>query len=65
MQGLLENTLAYLGKIVIEREVILNCIEIYNEKARNLLKDRSLSKNWKEIVSKSEIKLGLDWKTQA
>ena len=46
-----------------DHEMSLQCIEVYNEQLKNLLSDDPLSKNWKEVLTKSEIKLGSDWKS--
>ena len=46
-------------------EVSLNCIEVYNEQVKNLLGEETLTKNFKELIESSRIKLQNDWVSQA
>lgn len=63
MNYLISESLLRLSKIITpEYEVSLQCIEVYNEQLKNLLSEDPLSKNWKDVLAKSEIKLGSDWK---
>ena len=63
MNYLISQSLLHLSELISpDYEVSLQCIEVYNEQLKNLLSDEILNKNWKEVLTKSEIKLGSDWK---
>ena len=63
MNYLISQSLLHLSGIInTDYEVSMQCIEVYNEQLKNLLSDDILNKNWKEVLAKSEIKLGSDWK---
>ena len=63
MNGLISMSLDMLASIISnDSKISLHCIEIYNEQVRNLLSDSGLSKNWKEMLQKSEIQVNNnDW----
>ena len=66
MNFLIDSTLSKLSEIITdEYQVLLQCIEVYNEQVKNLLNDDPLSKNWKEVLSNSEINLKNNWKDNA
>jgi Kinesin motor domain len=63
MNSLISLALAMLSETITnEYQVSLQCIEVYNEHLKNLLSDDPLNKNLKEVLNKSEVKLGNDWK---
>jgi kinesin family protein C2/C3 len=64
MNGLISKTLDLLSSILSnDAKISFHCIEVYNEQVRNLLSDGQLSKNWKDIISISQIQLQSDWYT--
>lgn len=66
MNSVIDLALMRLTEIITDEfGVSLQCIEVYNEQLKNLLNDDPLSKNWKEVLNKAEIKLAGDWKTTA
>ena len=63
MNFLISQAILRLAEIISsDYEVSLQCIEVYNEQLKNLLSDEPLSKNWKEVLGKSEVKLDNNWK---
>lgn len=64
MNGLIAKTLDLLRSILSnDAKMSFHCIEIYNEQVRNLLSDGQLSKNWKDIISISQVQMQNDWYT--
>lgn len=64
MNGLMARSLELLDSIISnDSKVSFHCIEVYNEQVKNLLSDKGLSKNWKDIISISEIQVQGDWHT--
>lgn len=63
MNGIIFLALKKLEELITEDyDVSLQCIEIYNEQLKNLLSEDPFSKNWKETLTKAEIKLASDWR---
>lgn len=56
---------ALCSQLSEDYKITIQCIEVYNEQLKNLLNDDPLSKNWKEVLAKSEFKLGAEWKDEA
>lgn len=66
MNSVIDLSLMRLAEVITDEfSVSLQCIEVYNEQLKNLLNDDPLSKNWKEVLAKADVKLGNDWKTTA
>ena len=62
MNVLIEKSLDLLDTLLCNNEKLsFHCIEVYNEQVRNLLSDGVYSKNWKDILSMSEVLIHSDW----
>jgi Kinesin motor domain len=67
MNGVISRSLGVLERTFSgqKMEIRLQCIEIYNEQVRNLLTNDQLSKNWKDLLNISEVRLGDNWISKA
>lgn len=66
MNSVISLALLHLAEVIGEEySVSLQCIEVYNEQLKNLLNDEPLSKNWKDVIAKAEVRLKSDWKSTA
>ncbi|CAG9335513.1 unnamed protein product [Blepharisma stoltei] len=63
MSGLIAESLSHLSKLLKceETKVSIQCIEIYNEQIKNLLRQEPNIKNWMENVNIADMKFEGNW----